>query len=149
MAEKKSKGKGYGERSGEALLDKYWREIKFNQPLKRGEELKMIARAKAGDQQARQRVIEANLRFVVDVARRYLPALNDQNGTQWMGHRPTTPDSIPVICTSPRVANLHYAFGHGHYGLTMAPTTGKAIASLVLGEVPNIDLSPFGISRFA
>ena len=86
---------------------------------------------------------------LVEVARRYLPTLNDQNGTQWMGHRPTTPDSIPVIGTSPRLENLHYAFGHGHYGLTMAPTTGKAIASLVLKEVPDIDLSPFAISRFA
>ena len=86
---------------------------------------------------------------LVEVARRYLPELNDQNGTQWMGHRPTTPDSIPVIGTSPKVSNLHYAFGHGHYGLTMAPTTGKAIASLVLNEIPDVDLSPFGISRFA
>jgi D-amino-acid dehydrogenase len=40
------------------------------------------------------------------------------------------------------------AFGHGHYGLTQGPTTGRIIASLVFGADPGIDLTPFAISRF-
>ena len=86
---------------------------------------------------------------LLEVARRYLPDLNDSNGSQWMGHRPTTPDSIPVIGASPETQNLVYAFGHGHYGLTMAATTGKAVASLLVGEAAGIDLGPFAIDRFA
>jgi D-amino-acid dehydrogenase len=44
----------------------------------------------------------------------YLPGLRADGGTQWMGHRPTTPDSLPVIGRSPRRRDVFYAFGHSH-----------------------------------
>lgn len=68
--------------------------------------------------------------------------------SQWMGHRPSLPDSLPVIGPSARHRSVYYAFGHQHVGLTAAPMTGKAIAALVSGESTPIDLSPFGIDRF-
>ena len=40
------------------------------------------------------------------------------------------------------------AFGHGHYGLTQGPTTGRIVADLVFGQAPHLDLSPFSIDRF-
>ena len=86
---------------------------------------------------------------LLEIAQRYLPQLSDVGCEQWMGHRPSTPDSIPVIGKSQKFDNVHYAFGHGHYGLTMAATTGKLIAQSVLGEQPDVDLEPFSISRFA
>ena len=63
------------------------------------------------------------------LAARYLPGLRAEGGTRWMGHRPTTPDSLPVIGRSPRRRDVLYAFGHGHTGLTFGPTTGRLIAS--------------------
>jgi D-amino-acid dehydrogenase len=36
------------------------------------------------------------------LARRYLPDLDARGARLWMGNRPTTPDSIPVIGRSPR-----------------------------------------------
>lgn len=87
-------------------------------------------------------------RKLVDIARRYLPNLQDGDAKQWMGHRPSTPDSIPVISKSSGIENLYYAFGHGHYGLTMAATTGKAIASMVASEHCSFDAHALSISRF-
>ena len=68
-------------------------------------------------------------------AKRYFPGLNDASVEEWMGQRPMTSDSVPVISTSPRHDNVFYAFGHGHYGLTQGPTTGRLIVDLVRGEV--------------
>jgi D-amino-acid dehydrogenase len=80
-----------------------------------------------------------------------LPALREPDGqtTRWMGHRPGTPDSLPIIGPSPRVTNVFYGFGHGHMGLTWAPTTGRLISELVTGIIGNMDLAPYGIVRFA
>lgn len=69
-------------------------------------------------------------------------------GTQWMGARPTLPDYLPAIGRSDRAANLYYAFGHQHLGLTLAATTGDAIAALVAGDAPPFDLAPFDLERF-
>jgi len=79
---------------------------------------------------------------------KYLPGLNTEGGTEWMGHRPSTPDSLPVIDCSGRFPNVLYAFGHGHLGLTGSATTGRLIAGMACGETPDIDLAPFRIARF-
>ena len=85
---------------------------------------------------------------LVTLAKRYLPDLKDDGGTQWMGHRPGTPDSLPVIGKSTRAANVAYAFGHGHLGLTMSMTTGRLIAALLDGRDPGMDVSPYRIDRY-
>lgn len=77
-----------------------------------------------------------------------LPGLRTERHTEWMGHRPCLPDSLPVIGRSPRIGNAFFAFGHGHLGLIGAATTGRVIAQLVAGETPMIDLSPYRIDRF-
>jgi len=85
---------------------------------------------------------------LVRLAARYFPGLNTEGGTEWMGHRPTTPDSLPVIGPSPRRRDVFYAFGHSHTGLTFGPTTGRLIAEVLSGRPPSLDLSPFAIARF-
>lgn len=86
---------------------------------------------------------------LAELAKRYLPGLNTQGGTRWMGHRPTTADSLPVIGVSPHRADVLYAFGHGHTGLTFGPTTGRLIAELVAGRPTSVDVTPFAIQRFS
>ena len=54
-------------------LDLYWREIKDNKPLSREEECRLFERFRAGDRAAYEQLIQANLRFVVRVARDYCP----------------------------------------------------------------------------
>jgi D-amino-acid dehydrogenase len=65
-----------------------------------------------------------------------------------MGIRPSTPDSLPVIGTLPTLPGLYAAFGHGHYGMGMAPATGRIIAGLVDGGGDNQDWSSISPGRF-
>ncbi|MDA5093149.1 FAD-dependent oxidoreductase [Aliiroseovarius sp. KMU-50] len=81
-------------------------------------------------------------------AKAFFPDLETNNGTQWMGFRPSMPDSLPVIGSSPKARRVTYAFGHGHLGLTQSAGTAELVASLVQGEAPAIDLSPYRPSRF-
>ena len=82
------------------------------------------------------------------LARHYLPGLADAPGTAWMGHRPTTPDTLPVIGASPRAPRIVHAFGHGHLGLTQAATTARLVADIIAGRPAPIDLAPYSIGRF-
>jgi D-amino-acid dehydrogenase len=91
----------------------------------------------------------ARSKALAKLAKRYLPGLETAGGTAWMGQRPTTPDSLPVIGPSPRAPAVLYAFGHGHLGLTQAATTGRIIADLLARRDPGLPLGPYGIGRFA
>ena len=82
-------------------------------------------------------------------ARRFLPGLETGGGTQWMGFRPSMPDSIPAIGAVAGAPRVLYAFGHGHLGLTQSSGTARLIADLALGRPPALDLAPFSLSRFA
>lgn len=82
------------------------------------------------------------------LARRYLPDLDESGAQKWMGNRPATPDSLPVIGISPRSPNLLYAFGHGHLGLTQSATTAQLVSDLLESKCPGIDMAPYSISRF-
>jgi len=78
--------------------------------------------------------------------RRYVPAL-PEGGAEWMGRRPSTPDSVPVISRHPRDSRILFAFGHGHLGLTLSAVTARHIARLVAGA-NDPALAPFAINRF-
>ena len=81
-------------------------------------------------------------------AKRLLPGLEPGEVETWMGHRPSLPDSLPVIDRSPRFPNAFFAFGHGHVGLTAAAPTSEIVASLVAGEPPYMDIKAFASDRF-
>jgi len=81
-------------------------------------------------------------------ARRLFPALNPGRYTRWMGHRPSLPDSLPVIGRARNASNAILAFGHGHVGLTAAAPTGEIVADLVAGREPFMDIAPFAADRF-
>jgi D-amino-acid dehydrogenase len=85
--------------------------------------------------------------------RRMLPGLAadhpEERISMWMGHRPATPDSLPVIGASKVSPDVVYAFGHGHVGMTAAPMTGRIVADLVGGRPASIDIAAFAAARFA
>jgi D-amino-acid dehydrogenase len=87
-------------------------------------------------------------RILVEHAKFALPSLEVRDTTEWMGHRPATPDTIPILSTSAKTGGLFYATGHGHLGLTYSATTGIVMADLVMGRTPAVDLKPFRIDRF-
>jgi glycine/D-amino acid oxidase-like deaminating enzyme len=92
-------------------------------------------------------------RVLLRHAKRLFPALRDdypqERLSMWMGHRPSLPDSLPVIGASRRTRDVVYAFGHGHVGMACSAKTGKTIAELVSGERPGIDIAPFDPKRFS
>lgn len=80
--------------------------------------------------------------------REMFPGLQVGEVSRWMGHRPGTPDSIPVIGRSPRWRNVLFAFGHGHQGLIAGSVTGRLIAELASDRPTSIDLTAFRADRF-
>lgn len=67
---------------------------------------------------------------------------------EWMGMRPTLPDSLPVIDTHPDYPQIGFAFGHQHAGLTLAAITGKLISDHMTHTNDNFDLGAYGVTRF-
>jgi D-amino-acid dehydrogenase len=67
------------------------------------------------------------------IARETFDGLDDLPATQWMGHRPCMPDSVPVIGPATGRPGLWLAVGHGHLGLTDSINTAQSIASGLLG----------------
>ena len=91
-------------------------------------------------------------RVLLDHARQLLPGLSrsydESRLSQWMGFRPSLPDSLPVIGRSKATPDVLYGFGHGHVGMTGAPMTAKILAEVISGEAPALDLEPFSPRRF-
>lgn len=78
----------------------------------------------------------------------FLPGLQTTGGTQWMGFRPSMPDSLPAIGHARDTRRVVYAFGHGHLGLTQSAGTARVVADLLSGQRPPIDITPFSPQRF-
>ena len=81
-------------------------------------------------------------------ARACIPGLRAERYTTWVGARPSTPDSLPVISRDPHHPHVFFAFGHGPSGLAMGGITGKLVAEMVTGRPASVDLAPFSIRRF-
>ncbi len=84
---------------------------------------------------------------LVDGARAMFPQLG-QPSRDWMGFRPSMPDSLPVIGPSRGGSQVIHAYGHGHIGLTLAPITARIVADLIAGRVPELDITPYRVDRF-
>lgn len=66
----------------------------------------------------------------------------------WCGLRPMTPDGTPLIGPT-RYSNLSLNTGHGTLGWTMACGSGKALADMISGSRPDIDMSDIAMSRYS
>jgi len=88
-----------------------------------------------------------NIRHLIEHSQQMfdLPPQPDQD---WLGFRPTMPDSLPVIGRSPQDQRVVYAFGHQHIGLTLAGITGKIISEILNGETLCHDIEAFSPRRF-
>ncbi|TWG91793.1 D-amino-acid dehydrogenase [Mesorhizobium sp. J18] len=88
-------------------------------------------------------------RSFLSIGASLLPGLDTSMATEWMGHRPQTPDTVPIIGKTDRIANLFLALGHGQMGLLGSAPTGRLIADLVAERKPYIDVTPYRIERFS
>ncbi len=81
-------------------------------------------------------------------AKDFLPDLRTEGGTEWMGFRPSMPDSLPVMGLLPGHGDIVLAFGNGHLGLTQSAAMARLVTDLVEGRPPVIDLAPYRLDRF-
>jgi len=86
---------------------------------------------------------------LLPIAKALFPLGQAVEAVPWMGSRPCFPDSRPVISRAPRHEDLWLAFGHAHWGLTLAAITGRLIADMVVKTAPVVDPAPYGAERFA
>ncbi len=87
-------------------------------------------------------LLERNIRSAI-------PGIEWKEKTEWMGHRPSVSDSLPLIGEVPQIEGAYFGFGHDHIGLTGGPKTGRILSQLISDKHPNLDLSPYSPARFA
>jgi len=79
-------------------------------------------------------------------ASRYFQGFGDAKPlSEWCGLRPVAADGLPIVGALPGAPNVVVATGHGMLGLTLAPVTGRQVASEILDGVPEpgaVALSP-------
>ena len=85
--------------------------------------------------------------LVKKAKKQLFPSLNYSKSSQWIGARPFMPDTLPVIGPAANLDKVWLAVGHGQLGLTMGPTTGKIISSLILKKNISIDISNYRVDR--
>ncbi|QPM90347.1 NAD(P)/FAD-dependent oxidoreductase [Pseudooceanicola algae] len=116
----------------------------YMSPMNKG--LRIGGKVELAGLKAAPRWSRANV--MVEHARGVLPGLNPEAGKRWMGLRPSTPDSLPVIGPVPGHPAVMLACGHGHLGLTLAAPTGELVAQLLSGEPTDVDPAPYSATRF-
>jgi D-amino-acid dehydrogenase len=84
--------------------------------------------------------------LLLTLSREILPQLPTSYEHRWTGHRPSTPDSRPIIGAAAADNRILFAYGHGHLGLTLAAVTARRIAALIEGELPK-DIAAFSPNR--
>ncbi len=89
------------------------------------------------------------VRSLLPLVERMLPGkLRLDEQSVWMGHRPSLPDSLPVLGFATKTNKVVYAFGHQHLGMTMGPASALIVADLIAGRQSAIDLAPYRANRF-
>ncbi len=95
-----------------------------------------------------KRVDEASTDALLAAAAAVIPALAGVPVVaRWAGLRPGTADDLPVLGPDPEIEGLVWATGHYRNGILLAPITADAVAALLRGEAPLVDLAPFAPGR--
>ena len=71
-----------------------------------------------------------------------------EGGRAWVGMRPIVPDSLPVMGKLPSRENVYVNTGHQMSGITLAPSSGWALAGLMLEGKAGVELEAFSAERF-
>jgi glycine oxidase len=93
-------------------------------------------------------VTAGGLLALLEAAWRAIPAVEELPVDEiWVGHRPGSRDDAPILGAGP-LDGLFYATGHHRNGILLAPVTADAMARLILDEVVEPAIKPFGLERF-
>ena len=85
---------------------------------------------------------------LVELARSLVPALREATVERtWAGLRPGNADGLPYLGRLPDLENAFVAAGHFRSGLHLSPGTAVVMSQLIVGQPPQIDLTPFRADR--
>jgi D-amino-acid dehydrogenase len=95
------------------------------------------------------RMRKSRLEAIRRNANKYLrEPLPEEAQEEWVGMRPMAPDGLPIIGAAPALGNCYVATAHVLLGVTLAPSTARVIADVMLDGETDVDLAPFSPSRF-
>ena len=78
----------------------------------------------------------------------FLPWASPEIESEWAGMRPITADGLPVLDRAGHLDNAYIATGYAMQGVTLAPSSGRALAEMITtGRRPPL-LEPFRLDRF-
>lgn len=80
---------------------------------------------------------KARVKGILDAIPRYYPNLKvgmPEEKDLWYGYRPCSPDGMPYIGRLKGFENLILATGHAMMGLSLGPSTGQMVASILAGK---------------
>ena len=98
-----------------------------------------------------QDINPARVQGIIQSVPRYSPkfAPEDFAGVSpWCGLRPCSPDGLPYLGRTARIANLTLATGHAMMGLSLGPITGRLVSEIVSSDRPSFDLRQLDPDRF-
>ncbi|MGZ3340271.1 MAG: NAD(P)/FAD-dependent oxidoreductase [Reyranella sp.] len=101
-----------------------------------------IAGLDAPPDERRAKALLANVRTM-------FPDVNTDGHRFWMGFRPSTPDSLPILGEVAGRPGLFLAVGHGHFGMTGGPPSGRLLSQLINHQPTAFDAGAYGPQRFA
>jgi glycine/D-amino acid oxidase-like deaminating enzyme len=85
-----------------------------------------------------------------EISQRLIPLLRSaQVVAEQACYRPIAQDGLPVIGPVAPLEGLYVATGHSVWGMLNAPGTAEALADLITGRTPSLNLAPFSPSRMA
>jgi D-amino-acid dehydrogenase len=113
-------------------------------PMDQG--IRLTTGAELADRDAPKTPVQ--LERVTPIAKDLFPLGEPVEPTPWLGSRPCFADSRPVVGRAPGQPGLWLCYGHGHYGLTLGPITGRLMAEMMIGTTPVMDPAPFSAERF-
>ena len=88
------------------------------------------------------------IRNMVPLAKKAMPQVEQHEMSIWMGFRPSTPDTRPILGEMSRARGLFFATGGSHIGMTLGPIMGRVIADLISKRDPGIDMTPYKPDRW-
>ncbi|QBD82526.1 FAD-binding oxidoreductase [Ktedonosporobacter rubrisoli] len=89
------------------------------------------------------------IRAIIQKAVRYFPVLASAHALRaYVGFRPFSPDHLPLIGEVTQAPGFYLNTGHEGAGIGLGPISGKLLSQLILGQTPDLDLTPFQPMRF-
>jgi D-amino-acid dehydrogenase len=91
---------------------------------------------------------ERRAEILVRHVKRVFPTLEHGEPAYWMGHRPSSPDSLPFLGEAPGRRGLWIATGHGHFGMTGGTPSARLLMRMITGQPTGIDPKPYAVDRY-